>query len=181
MMKFVIAGLLALSCGGVCIAQRQYKPTDQGSAIAFVIKNFGINTKGSFSGLDGSIGWDGQHPDSCVFDVSIDASTINTGNSMRDEHLKKEAYFDVANYPRIRFVSTGVTGPDRGGHYKVTGRLTIKNTTKDIAFPFIVTALGEDLIFKGDFTINRRDFGVGGSSTISNQLTVSLTVLAKKQ
>jgi polyisoprenoid-binding protein YceI len=41
--------------------------------------------------------------------------------------------------------------------------------------------LGDDYIFKGDFSVNRRDFGVGGGSTLSNNLTVSLTVLAKKQ
>ena len=122
-----------------------------------------------------------QHLDRCLFDVSIDASSINTDNSMRDDHLKKEAYFDVEKHPRIHFVSTGVTGPNRSGHYTMTGKLTIKDTTKDISFPFIVTALGDDLIFKGDFTINRRDFDIGGGSTISNQLTVSLTVLAKKQ
>jgi len=179
MRKIFIGGLLLLSAAG-CLAQ-QYKPTDQGSAVTFTIRNFGINTKGSFTGLDGVIAWDAKNPDSCRFDVHIDAATINTDNSMRDDHLKKEAFFDVEKHPRISFLSTGVTGPDRKGHYTVTGRLTIKNTTKDISFPFIVTDMGDDLIFKGDFTINRRDFDVGGSSTISNQLTVSLTVLAKKQ
>jgi polyisoprenoid-binding protein YceI len=178
-MKFLLGGLMLLSAAG-CLAQ-QYKPADQGSEIGFVIKNFGINTKGTFSGLNGNIGWYPRHTDSCLFDVSIDAATVNTDNSMRDDHLKKEAFFDVEKHPRIRFVSTSVTGPDRKGHYTITGRLTIKDTTKDISFPFLVTALGDDLIFKGSFTLNRRDFDVGGSSTISNQLTVSLTVLAKKQ
>jgi hypothetical protein len=41
--------------------------------------------------------------------------------------------------------------------------------------------MADDVIFKGDFTINRRDFDVGGGSALSNNLTVSLTVLAKKQ
>ena len=180
MMKFFLGGLMLLSAAGSCLAQ-QYKPTDQGSAIGFGIKNFGIDTRGSFSGLDGRIAWDPQHPDSCLFDVSIDAASVNTDNSMRDDHLKKEAFFDVEKYPRIRFVSTAISGPDRSGHYKMTGKLTIRNKTKEITFPFIVSALGDDLIFKGDFAINRRDFDVGGSSTVSDQLTVSLTVLAKKR
>lgn len=171
---------LTLSAAVTCLGQ-QYRPTDQGSTITFMIKNFGFDTKGSFSGIDGTITWDPQHPDRSLFDVSIDATTINTDNSMRDEHLKQDDYFNTVRYPRIRFVSAGVTGPGRGGHFTLNGKLTIKNTTKDISFPFIVTSLGDDLIFKGDFTINRRDFDVGGSSTISNQLTVSLTVLAKKQ
>ncbi len=122
-----------------------------------------------------------QHPEKSLFDVSIAATSVNTDNSMRDDHLKKDGYFDVEKYPRIRLVSTGITGPDNSGHYTFSGKLTIKDTTKQISYPFIVTALGDDLIFKGDFTINRRDFEVGGASTLSNNLTVSLTVLAKKQ
>jgi polyisoprenoid-binding protein YceI len=160
---------------------QEYKPTDAGSAVQFEIKNLGFTVGGSFSGIDGKIIFDPKNPGGASFDVTIDAATINTGFSIRDDHLKKEAYFDVEKYPRIRFLSTGVTGPDKGGRYTLNGKLTIKATTKDISFPFLVTPLGDDLIFKGGFPLNRHDFDVGGSSTISNELKVSLTVLAKKQ
>ncbi|HEV2481739.1 MAG TPA: YceI family protein [Puia sp.] len=180
MIKFFWGTLLILF-GTNTIQAQQYKPTDQGSAIAFEIKNFGFNTKGSFSGLDGTITWNASDPGKSAFDVSIGAATISTDNDMRDDHLRKDAYFDVANYPRIRMVSTGVTGPNRSGHYTFHGKLTIKSTTRDLEFPFIATPMGDDYIFKGEFSINREDFGVGGSSTISNDLKVSVTVLAKKQ
>jgi len=180
MPRFIFGSLLLLFTAGVCNAQ-EYKPTDQGSNIGFEIKNFGINTHGSFSGLDGKIVWDGKDPSKDGFDVSIGAASINTDNTMRDEHLRKEAYFDVDHYPRIRLVSTEITGPDKSGHYTFHGKLTIKDVTGDISFRFIATPLGEDIIFKGDFSLNRRDYHVGGSSTISNNLSVSLTVLAKKQ
>jgi len=163
-----------------CFAQ-EYKPTDEGSSITFEIKNFGFNTKGSFSGLEGKIIFDPAHLASADFDVSINAASINTDNNMRDNHLKKEAYFDVEKYPRIRFVSSSLTASGKNGHYTLTGKLTIKETTKEIAIPFVATSMGDDYIFKGDFQINRRDYGVGGSSTLSNNLTLSLTVLAKKQ
>lgn len=178
MTKFFLGTLLVLFGTGTIRAQ-QYKPIDQGSAIDFQIKNFGFNTKGSFSGLDGTITWDAKDPAKSVFDVSIGAATITTDNDMRDGHLRGDTYFDVTQYPRIRMVSTSVT--EKGGHYIFHGKLTIKSTTKDLEFPFIATPMGEDYIFKGEFTINRKDFGVGGSSTISNDLKVSLTVLAKKQ
>jgi polyisoprenoid-binding protein YceI len=181
MKKFLSCLLTMLLFGAVPGVAQEYKPTDTGSAVQFEIKNFGFNTKGSFSGLDGKIVFDPQHAAGASFDITIDAATINTDNSMRDGHLKKEGYFDVEKYPRIRFLSTGVTGPDKSGHYTLNGKLTIKATTKDISFPFVVTPLGDDLIFKGDFPLNRRDFDVGGSSTISNELKVSLTVLAKKK
>jgi hypothetical protein len=44
----------------------------------------------------------------------------------------------------------------------------------------MATPIGNDYIFKGQFQINRRDFDIGGSSTISNNLAVSLTIYAKK-
>jgi polyisoprenoid-binding protein YceI len=162
-------------------AARSFLPVDEGSTIGFKIRNFGINSEGSFKGLQGVIVFDPQNVGADSFDVSIDAASINTDNSMRDDHLRKEAYFDVGKYPRIRFVSTAVTMVDRNGHYKVTGKLTIKSTTKDISFTFSATPAGDDYIFKGSFTINRRDFDVGGASTLSNELTVDLTVLARRQ
>jgi polyisoprenoid-binding protein YceI len=159
---------------------QQYAPTDQGSSVTFQVKNFGFTVDGSFTGLQGKIGFDPGHLSDAAFDVSVDASMINTGNEMRDDHLRKENYFDVQNYPRIRFVSTSVTAADKGPGFIISGKLTIKNHTKDIRFPFITAPLGNDLIFSGDFTINRKDFDLGGSSTISNSLHVSLAIFAKK-
>ena len=159
---------------------RAFLPVDEGSTIGFKIKNFGINSEGSFKGLQGTIIFDPQNVAADSFDVSIDAASVNTDNSMRDDHLRKEAYFDVEKYPRIRLVSTAIAVVDRNGHYKLTGKLTIKSTTKEISFPFSATPAGDEYIFKGSFTINRRDFDVGGASTLGNDVTVTLTVLARK-
>jgi polyisoprenoid-binding protein YceI len=156
-----------------------FLPADVGSTIAFKIKNFGINSEGSFKGLSGTIVWDPQNVGVDSFDVSIDAASVNTDNNMRDEHLRKDTYFDVEKYPRIRLVSTAVSLVERHGHYRFMGKLTIKSTTKEISFPFLATPAGDDYIFKGTFTINRRDFDVGGASTLGNDVTVTLTVLAR--
>jgi len=177
-MKHTIAALSTLFLSTFLFAQ-SYKPTDAGSTVEFVIKNFGVNTKGSFTGLDGTIRFDPRDNSKSGFDVSVTANTVNTDNEMRDNHLKKESYFNVEKYPRITIVSTTITGDN--GRYTFTGKLTIKDKIKDISFPFIATPVGEDYIFKASFTINRRDFEVGGGSTISNNTTVNLTVLAKKQ
>jgi polyisoprenoid-binding protein YceI len=135
---------------------------------------------GSLTGLQGKIIFDPNDPAKALFDVSIDAASINTDNESRDHHLKKEDYFDVQNHPRIHFVSTGITPSGKNGHYTISGKLTIKATTKDISFPFTVSPIGNDYVFSGEFSIDRKDFGVGGTSTISNNLTVSLAVLARR-
>jgi polyisoprenoid-binding protein YceI len=174
-------GIFSGSAQDTLSSAHRFIPADNGSNITFQIKNLGINSTGSFSGLKGRIVFDPQNPATASFDVSVDASTINTDNDMRDSHLKNADYFDVSNYPQIRFVSTAITPSGKNGRYTITGKLTIKNTTKELSWPFIAVPMGNDFIFSGTFQINRKDFGVGGSSTISNSLTVSLSVLAKKE
>jgi polyisoprenoid-binding protein YceI len=172
-----------LFCAGLlmaAVAPAQYKVMDEGSKVKFTIDNFGFGVDGSFKGLQGSIDFDPQNPGEAHFDVSIDASTINTDNEMRDGHLRKEGYFDVKNYPRIRLLSTKIVAAGGGGAYLFTGQLTIRNSTREVKFPFTVTTVNGSLEFKGSFTIKRKDFGVGGTSTISNELTVSLDVQAVK-
>lgn len=177
MKKTVFASIIILT-GNLLIAQ--YKPVDDGSSVKFKIKNFGINTGGSFTGLQGNISFDSNRPVAASFDVSIDANTVNTDNEMRDNHLRKETYFDVKNYPRIHFVSTRVTLSNKAGVLFIFGKLTIKNQTHDISFPFTAETITDGYLFKGTFTINRRDFNVGGSSTISDNLEVQLSIAAKK-
>ena len=171
--------VIALFVDVTTTVAQEYHPAGEGSSVTFKIKNFGFNIDGSFTGLQGTILFDPAAPAKASFDVSVNAASVNTDNDQRDNHLKKEEYFDVQNYPRIRFVSTSIS-PGKDGKYTISGKLTIKTTTKDISFPFTASPIGNDYIFGGQFTINRKDFGIGGSSTISNSLTVSLAVLAKK-
>lgn len=173
--------LLLLIVIPAAFARAQYTPADQGSTVQFKIKNFGFNVSGSFSGLKGSINFDPNNPGASGFDVTIDANTVNTGIDARDNHLREDSYFDVKNYPQIRFVSDKVTKSGKDGEFEVSGKLTIKNHTKEISFPFTAAPSDNGYLFKGQFKINRRDFEVGGSSTISNGLEVSLNVQAKKK
>ena len=169
-----------LACFLCCVRLgfAQYKPVDQGSSIKFKVKNFGFNSSGIFSGLSGTIDFDPERPEESKFDVSIDANSVNTDNESRDNHLREETYFDVKNYPKIRFVSSKITG--KGGNFSVTGNLTIKKKTKEISFPFTITQEKDGYLFKGDFEINRKEFGIGGTSTISDNVQVMLSVHAQK-
>ena len=172
---------LALAGWILCYAQlvfAQYKPVDQGSSIKFKVKNFGFNSGGSFSGLQGTIDFDPEKPGESKFDVTIQAASVNTDNESRDNHLREESYFDVKNYPLIRFVSTRISG--KGGNFTFTGNLTIKKKTKEISFPFTISMEKDGYLFKGEFNINRKEFGVGGSSTISDNVDVMLSVHAQK-
>ena len=164
-----------------CItAQRILSPIDASSKVHFVIKNFGIKTGGDIKGLKGTIKFLPANLAASAFEVTVDAATIDTDNESRDEHLRKAEYFDVATYKTIQLISTKITTSSIAGRYYMFANLTIKGVTKPIEFGFGATPKDGGYVFDGEFKINRRNFGVGGSSvSLSDNLTVSLSVLAK--
>ena len=136
------------------------KPIDANGSVTFTIKNFGLNTSGSFKGLKGNIKWDAANPAASFFDVTVDVNSINTGIDSRDSHLKEDDYFNAEKYPTIRFVSISIAAGN------ITGNLTIKGVTKKVSFPFTVNPSGKAVLFQGEFSVNRKDFGVGNSSAV---------------
>lgn len=175
-----VLGVIVATVITVSSFAQALKPVDEEGAVRFKIKNLGFNTTGAFSGLQGTIQFDPAHLANASFDVSVDANTVNTGVDLRDNHLRKEEYFDVKNHPRIQFVSTKVTPSNKSGTFFITGKLTLKGVTKEISFPFTATANTEGYLFSGEFKINRKDFKISAGSTISDNLTVMLNVTAKK-
>lgn len=158
-----------------------YTPTDAGSKVYFVIKNFGINTGGTFDGLAGSITFDPANLSAASFDVTVDAKTVDTDIEARDNHLRKAEYFDVEKYPKISFRSTKITATNKDGYLYMFGVITIKNVSKDISFPFTQTSKDGGILFKGDFKLDRKEFGVGGSSfSLSDDVSIQLSIFAKK-
>jgi polyisoprenoid-binding protein YceI len=174
----ILCSIFLLS--NVAFAQT-YLATDEGSKVHFTIKNFGIKTGGDFTGLKGTIVFNPKALATSSINVSVDANTVNTDNTGRDKHLRKEEYFNVEKFPLLTFVSTKITESSTAGRFFVLGNLTIKGVTKSVQFGFSATQSAIGYIFAGDFEINRRDFGVGGSSSVmADKLKVSLNVVAKK-
>lgn len=156
-----------------------YTPQKAESQIAFAIKNFGLKTKGSLSGLAGSIRFDPRQLELSKFEISLSTPTIFTDNKARDNHLRKADYFDVAQYPLLQFNSTKIQVGSLPNQYKMEGLMTLKGKTQKLAFLFTALPEKNGFRFKGLFTLNRLDFGVGGPSlSLSDVVEVSLDVLA---
>ena len=100
----------------------------QDKSVSFAIKNAGFTVNGFFETFKSQIVYDAANPSASIFSGEIDVKSINTDNTMRDNHLRKEDYFDVAKFPKIKFSSTSVTQLSEG-KLKVTGNLTIKDVT----------------------------------------------------
>lgn len=105
-------------------------------------------------------------------------------------HLKSGDFFGVENHPTASFVITKVSHRGTPGDYKVTGNLTIKETTKEIKFYTHVDEEDGKMIAKSDIQIDRTDFDVRygsgsffdslGDKTIYDEFDMTVTIVASK-
>lgn len=109
-----------------------YKIDPAHSSAQFVARHMMItNVRGGFSGVEGTIEFDSEHPNESRIDVVIDASKISTLDEQRDAHLKSPDFLHVEQHPTITFKSKKVarTGDDE---WKIVGDLTIHGVTKEV-------------------------------------------------
>ncbi|MDF0531856.1 YceI family protein [Tsukamurella sp. 8F] len=137
----------------------------QHSTIEISVRHLGISSvKGRFDEFSGSITVADPIEKSAV-DVEIKVASIDTGNQMRDGHLRSDGFFDVERHPVARFRSGVVTGPVddvwtvkgalelRGSAVPVDLRMTYLGETED---PWGGTRLG----FRASTELRRGDFGI---------------------
>ena len=102
--------------------------------ILFSAKHMMVTTvRGKFHDVDGTLFLDEADPTQSSADIRIAAGSLNTGADARDGHLRSADFFDVERYPFITFRSTAVQHV-RGDDYRVTGDLTIRETTRPATF-----------------------------------------------
>lgn len=98
--------------------------------------------------------------------VEIDVASIDTGNSLRDNHLRKDDFFDVPNHPKAYFdvLSVKETNPNS---LILNGKLTIKNIEKNFEIPVQVTDSPQTIQYTGFLDINRKEFQINYDSVIN--------------
>jgi polyisoprenoid-binding protein YceI len=102
------------------------------SAAQFSVRHLGISTvRGAFTKVSGEVNYSASDPTKASVDVTIDASSVDTRVTMRDNDIRSEHFLDVAKYPTITFKSKRVAaaGPDK---LTVTGDLTLHGVTKEV-------------------------------------------------
>jgi polyisoprenoid-binding protein YceI len=164
-MKSIIV-LLALLVGAITANAQEH--------VRFTIKNAGMSIEGSFTNFKSALSYDKADPANSSFSTEIQVKSINTGITMRDNHLKKADFFDLDKYPTIKFASTSVVAAG-ANTLKVSGNLTIKNVTKPVVLTVKVSEKDGKTTFSATTTLNRNTYGVGGSSwTMADDLTVNI-------
>ena len=112
----------------------------------------------------------GPDPLQSTVNATIDASSITTSHSDRDNHVRSEDFLHVEKHPTITFVSTGVR-PD-GDDFLLEGNLTIKEVTRPVTLHLELNGFGPDPFggtragFSAKGEISRKDFGVNFNGVI---------------
>lgn len=158
---------------------------DQHTKIGFMAKHLMVTkVRGHFADYQGKVEIADDLTDSSI-EVTIDAASITTGASDRDEHLRSGDFLDVANYPELRFVSTEIS--QDGDRFEIIGDLTVRDVTR----PITLMATYEDTVtdpwgneriaFSARSDINREDWGLtwnaaleGGGWLVSKHVVLEI-------
>jgi polyisoprenoid-binding protein YceI len=119
--------------------------------------------------------------------VTIDTASIDTNHAERDKHLRSPDFFDVKQFPRASFESTGyqALGKEKG---RLEGRLTLRGVTKPVTLEVSQVGAGNDPWggyrrgFHGTTTITMADFGIPtnlGPASERVELTLSIEGIRK--
>lgn len=162
------------------------------SELTFKVKHMMItNVKGEFKNF--SVEVDGEDIFKSTVNVTIDASSINTNNGDRDNHLKSADFFDVANHKELSFKSTSFKHKDND-KYELNGMLTIKGISKEVILDVEFGGINIDpwgnekagLSISGK--INRKDWGLNwntaletGGVLVSEEVKISGEIQFVKQ
>lgn len=153
------------------------KIDSQDSRVLFEVGNLKINTvEGSFKGMRGNVKFNPSEIAKAEFDVCVDAATVDTDNSKRDEHLRSEEFFNPGKFPKICIEVVRIQKD--GDKYMANSRLTMLGVTRDVLIPFTFS----DQTLKGTFSIQRLNYGLGADTStfmISNE--VEITIICKLQ
>jgi polyisoprenoid-binding protein YceI len=185
------AAAIMLAVGAITASAQvhDYKIDPAHTEADFAIKHMAISTvHGSFHGVSGMVRFDPGDPTKWAVDATIDVNTVDTGVAARDNHLKSEAFFNVAKFSTMTFKSTGVS--KAGDHYNLNGILTMHGVTKPVVLSMEAPSkeqVGMDKKvhrgFTATTTINRKDFGLSyggalasGDATIGNEVKIEIDV-----
>ncbi len=163
-----------------------YKVDLDHSTISFKIRHLFSNVMGVFRQFEGTFDYDPGKPETWKVNATVQAASIDTNVKERDNHLRTKDFFDVAAFPTLTFVSTGVTDV-AGESAKLNGNLTIHGVEKPVVFDLIINGVGKDpwgnvrASFTAVTKINRKDFGLiwnkvveSGQLLVGEEVTITL-------
>ena len=159
------------------------------SSAGFSVRHMMIaKVHGGFGRMSGQLALDRLNPERSSVEAVIDATSIDTREPKRDEHLKSADFFDVLKFPTITFKSTKVA--PEGDGFRVLGDLTIHGVTREVTLE--VEGLASEMkdpwgnvktAASARTQIKRKDFGLNwnaaleaGGVLVGDDVTITLDI-----
>jgi len=186
----VLAASLALAAP--VQAAETYQFDKAHTTVGFQVRHIYTNVSGKFTDFTGTIQVDRTKPESSTVDFTIQATSIDTSETRRDQHLRSADFFDVANNPTITFKSTSIKANGKDS-WLVTGDFTMHGVTKSVVLPVTLLGEGKDpfgnekMGLETGLTINRKDYGLTwnkaletGGVLVGDEVKVQIAIEANK-
>ena len=183
-----LLGFLALPAE----AEETYQIDPVHSTVSFTIRHLISRVQGRFGKFQGTILTDQANPASAKVKAEIDAGSIDTGITDRDNHLRSADFFDAAKYPKISFESSEATvqSPEK---VTLKGNLSMHGVTKPVILEVTGLGFGPGMRgearagFEGKTTLSRKDFGISwnkpmdaGNLLLGDEVEVTIYLEAVK-
>jgi polyisoprenoid-binding protein YceI len=139
----VIVNAIALLSAATQAADT-YKIDPTHTSVVFSVGHGGLSyVYGFFRQAGGAYILDRADPARSRFQFIIQSNSLDTNHAKRDDHLRGPDFFNVQQFPTIKFDSTRVVltnRQDRVPEYQVTGNLTLHGVTREITLPLRMLA-----------------------------------------
>lgn len=170
-MKLFLSTVLA-----VCVTSSawaaEYEIDPSHSSVGFKVKHLAISSvPGKFAEFKGTFSFDPENVEASKADASITATSIDTGDKKRDDHLRGGDFFDTTAHPMISFKSSKVEKLS-DSEFKAHGDLSIHGVTKPVVLDVTFGGAVKDpwgkerAAFVATTKINRKDFGLTWSKVL---------------
>ena len=177
---FRYTAVLALAASLPVLAA-QLKTDPAKSTVSAVFKQMNVPVEGKFKRFNAQIDYNSAKPETSKASMEIDVASFDLGDAEFNREAQKKDWFNGTQFPKASFVSSALK-PAGGGRLDVSGKLTIKGKSADVAFPLTVKQEGPAQIFEGTLPIKRLAFNIGegewkDTSMVADEVLIKFRVV----
>lgn len=158
--------VIVIFYSSVVLGQSTWKVDKSHSNVQFTVTHMLVSeVTGEFKDFEAKVSSKSDSFEDAKIEFTIDVNSIDTENEKRDAHLKSDDFFNAEKYPNIKFSGTSLKKVS-GNKYKLTGKFTMRDVTKNVTFDVIYGGTVKDPYgntragFKVLGTVNRFDYNL---------------------
>lgn len=177
-----------IACIALSVTTFAQWTVDKGhSKVTFIAGHHGISeVDGYFKKYEATLVTTKDDFSDAVFEMTVETASLNTDLEMRDNHLRSEDIFNVAQFPVMTFKSTSFKKKG-GNQYVMTGNLTMRGVTKEIVLDVVLNGPVENpnknakniqIGIKALGKVKRSDFKLGANlptAFVSDEIQIRVT------